>query len=174
MPLNTVMTYLKDTLDGLELPLDLGSLRALIAPAPLGDDGTIPAVYIWGSSGTEGRKLDGGTVPRAQHGNLASGGNKILEHNVSCWLVWLSPNDDPLIDVQFPAIIDTIMGRLRNVTMLDATQHARDPLNGQLSNLLDVGENMTWDFPTVRAVTDSQYWRWDTQITVNVVEIIQA
>jgi hypothetical protein len=58
--------------------------------------------------------------------------------------------------------------------MLDVTQHAHDPINGQLSNLLNVGENMSWQQGPVRATADQRYLRYDAVITVEVIEIIQA
>lgn len=169
MGLNTVQHYLKGILDQTMLPLDLGVLNAYIQP-PNPGDGTEPGIYIWGSRGNEGRM----TVPRAKPGNLATGGQKGIDHNVDTWLVWLGPANDPQQDVLFPAVVDTVMAVLRNTPILDGTQYAPDPVTGQLSQLLDVGERMEWEYSPVRAVADQRYLRYDARITVNITEIIQA
>lgn len=177
MPLATVQTYLKGQLDGLNLPLGMGNLTAVIQPPADGEnltgDGSSAVAYIWSSAGDESRR-NAGTVPRAQHGNLASGGNKTLEHRCNIWLVWFGDQEASNVDVAFPGIIDFVMGVLRNVEMLDVTQHAHDPINGQLSNLLNVGENMSWEYGPVRATTQQRYLRYDALINVEVIEIIQA
>jgi hypothetical protein len=170
MPLNTVQHYLQGVLDQLVLPLGIGTLDAYITPPNPRDNVTDPAAYIWGSHGDESRL----TVPRAQHGDLASGGDKTLAHRTDVWLTWFGEADNPQVDQQFPAIVDAVLAVLRNVEMLDQTQHAQDPVTGQLSNLLNVGENMTWEYGPVRATADQRYLRYDAQITVEVIEIIQA
>lgn len=169
MPLNTVQHYLKGILDGVALPLNLGTLSAFIQP-PNPGDGTAPGVYIWGSRGDEQRM----TVPRAQPGNLATGGEKGIQHSVDAWIIWLGPAVDALQDVLFPAVVDTIMAVLRNTPILDGTQYCPDPVTGQLSQLLNVGERMSWEYAPVRAVADQRYLRYDARITIDIEEIIQA
>jgi hypothetical protein len=171
MPINTVQSRLKSILDGLALPQNFGILQAYISPPNPNVDSYDPAAYIWGSHGNESRM----TVPRAQPGNLASGGNKELIHQVSIWLVWFGKATGPTVDVAFPAIVDAVLACLRNTELLDAvTIHAVDPVTGQLSDLLNIGENMSWDYAAVRAVADQRYFRYDAEITCEVIEIIQA
>jgi len=169
MPLNTVQVYLKSVLDQMVLPQGLGALDAFITPPNPRDDPE-PAIYIWGSHADEARM----TVPRAVHGNLATGGDKAITHRVDCWLTWFESSEDLNVDSNFPAILDAVLAVLRNVEMLDATQHATDPVTGQLSHLLNVGENMSWEYGPVRAVADQRLLRFDAQITVEVIEVIQA
>jgi hypothetical protein len=170
VPIATVQTYLKGVLDQMVLPLGLGVLDAFITPPNPRDNDTTPAAYVWGSHGDESRL----TVPRAAHGSLATGGDKTLSHRADVWLTWFGSSEGSDIDVQFPAVVDAVMGVLRNVAMLDQTQHAADPVTGQLSNLLNVGEVMSWEYGPVRATADQRYLRFDAQITVDVIEIIQA
>lgn len=170
MGLNTVLTYLKGQLDQLPMPFDLEPLNAFVSPPPFGADLLTPGVYLWGSNGDESRA----TVPRAQHLTLSSGGHKHLEHRPSCWVAWAWENDDDNADMMFPGICDAIMACLRNLALLDATQHAQDPITGQLSNLLDVGERMSWDWPPVRSLEETRYRRYDFQLTLNLIEVIQA
>lgn len=163
------MIYLERQLNGLALPIGLGNLNAFVQPPPA-DDGSGANAYIWASGGDEKRL----TVPRAQHGDLSTGGDKTLTHRPNVWLTWFGDQDSPQVGIQFPAIIDFVMGVLRNVEMLDVTQHAHDPITGQLSNLLNVGENMSWEYGPVRAVVDQRYLRYDAVLTLEVIEIIQA
>lgn len=162
---------LKSILDGLLLPRDLGVIEAFISPPNPNTDATNPCAYVWGSHGDEQRM----TVPRAQPGNLASGGNKTLTHQVDIWLVWFGSATDPERDAAFPAVIDAVMACLRNTMLLDAvTIQAVDPWTGGVSDLLNIGENMSWDYAPVRATADQRYFRYDAQITCEVIEIIQA
>jgi hypothetical protein len=169
VPLNTVQFFLRDTLDGLVLPLGLGNLAAFISP-PNPGDGMVPAVYVWGSNGSESRL----TVPRAQHLNVASGGDKTLVHQADVWLVWFGSSEDPDVNAQFPAIIDRVMGALRNTRLVDGAQYVTDPVTGQLSQLLDVGEDMSWEYAPVKAIVDQRYLRYDARVTVTVTEVIQS
>lgn len=169
MGINTVQWYLKSILDQVALPLNLGNLDAFIQP-PNPGDGTEPGIYIWGSRGDEARA----TLPRAAPGDLSTGGQKILNHDVDAWIIWLGPAVDPQADVLFPAIVDTVMAVLRNVPILDRAQYATDPVTGALSQLLNVGEHMSWEYAPVRAVSDQRYLRYDARITINIEERIQA
>jgi hypothetical protein len=169
VPLNSVQLYLRSVLDNVVLPLDQGPLTAYIQPPPQGD-GTVPSLYIWGSRGDESRR----TVPRAQPGQLDTGGHKVIVHDVDMWLVWLGPVEDERADILFPSMIDCIMAILRNVALLDQAQYATDPVTGQQSNLLDVGEQMSWEYAPVRAVADQRYQRYDARISVTVNEWFQA
>lgn len=169
MPINTVQQFVKQRLDGMVLPLGLGNLDAFIAPPNPRDDPQ-PAAYVWGSHGDEKRL----TVPRATYGNFASGGDKTLTHRIDVWLVWFTSSEDPQQDIQFPAVIDAVMNVLRNAELVDASQHERDPVTGQLSQLLNMGEHMTWDYGPIRATADQRYMRCDAVINVEVEEVIQA
>ena len=169
MGIATVQSYLKGQLDNQVMPLNVGNLMAYIAPPNPREDPR-PAAYIWGSRGDEKRL----TVPRAQHGNLATGGDKDTTHRVDIWLTWFGPADSPDVDLQFPGIIDAVMAVLRNVEMLDQTQYAYDPVTGVRSQLLNVGENMTHEYGPVRATADQRYLRYDANINVELIEIFQA
>src|SRR5262245_46331134 len=127
MPILTVETYLQGQLDGLVLPLGMASLLAYVLPPISDDDGSGAVAYVWGGAGDETRKHSAGSVPRARHNDLSTGGNKTLTHRVSVWLTYFGDRESETIGWEFPAILDAVMARLRNVEMLDATQHAHDP-----------------------------------------------
>jgi len=172
VPINTVQQRLLSILDGLPLPRSLGVLSAFISPPNPNVDAMEPCAYIWGSRGVEERL----SVPRAQPGNLSTGGDKTITHQVDIWLVWFGSSEpDDLIDQQFPSVIDAVTACLRNTELLDAvTISAVDPMTGQQSDLLAVGEHMSWEYAPVRAVADQRFFRYDAQVTCEVVEVIQA
>lgn len=171
MPLNTVQCHLKSVLENLPLPRDLGLLDAFIAPVNPNTETQPPGCYIWGSNGNESRMAR----PRAQPGVLTSGGNKELVHQVDVWLIWFGDPTEADADTAFPSVIDAVMACLRNTMLLDAvTIHAVDPITGQQSDLLTIGENMSWEYAPVRATADQRYLRYDALITCEVVEVIQA
>jgi hypothetical protein len=169
MGINTVLNFALQTLNGMDLPLGLGPLTAQITPPNPGEAVT-PQAYIWGSHGDEKRL----TVPRAVYQNLASGGDKTLTHRLDIWLIVFLSTEDPGVDVQFPTVIDAVLAQMRNVEMSDGAFHARDPVTGVLSQLLNWGENMTYDWGPARAVSDQRYFRYDALINVETVEVIQA
>lgn len=170
MPLVTVQHYLKGILNNTILPLNLGTLEAFITPPNPNDDTVRAAAYIWGSRAAERRE----SVPRAQHLNLSTGGWKIDTHSVDIWLTWFGAADSQYVDQEFPSIIDAVCMVLRNTPILDQTQFATDPVTGQRSNLLDVGENLSWEYGPVRATADQRYLRFDAQIVCEIEEYFQA
>lgn len=163
MPLNTVQAYLKGLLDGLAIPGNVGNLEAYITPPDPRDDPP-PAAYIWPASGDEKRQA----MPR---GNPPGAGWKTLTHSVHVYLTWFNAADDPNADSAFPAVIDTVMTALRSAPN---PVRASDPYTGQVSDLVDIGEQMTWDYGPVHAVADQRWLRYDCLITVTVTELIQA
>lgn len=169
MPLVSVQQYTLAQLDGLILPLNLGTLRAWITPPNPGDAAQASA-YIWGSRGDEERL----SVPRAEPGNLATGGDKQITHHLDVWLVWIAQTDVVDIDLRFSSIVDAVCSRLRNAPLVDGTQYVTDPVTEQVSQILTFAEQLSWEYAPVRAVADQRFLRFDAQITVEVVEVIQA
>lgn len=169
MPLNTCQQYLYTQLNGLNLPLGLGQLEAFIMPLPANDSANAGA-YIYGSHHDEVRKA----VPRARPGVLSSGGLKELTWQLDVWLLWFGEFDEPNVDLQFPSIVDFVCATLRNAPLVQAADHAQDPVTGQLSQLLAVGERLSSTMPPPRAVADQALWRYDAAITCEIIEEIQA
>jgi len=169
MGINTVQGYLQGALNGMTLPLNLGTLAAYVLP-PVPGDGGIPTAYIWGSRGVEDRLA----TPRAAHGAPTTGGTKELVHQVDVWLVWHGSTEHPQASLQFPAIVDAVLATLRNLPILDAQAHATDPATGALSQLMDCGESMGWEYGPAHATEDQRMLRFDAQITVTLHENIQA
>ena len=171
MPIVTAQQHLLSLLTDYPLPQDIGVLRTYIMPLnPNADAAADPQAFIWGGTGDEARL----TVPRAEPGNLASGGDKQLIHQIDIYLVMFLADDDADNGTDGPAMVDAVMALLRNTALLDATQHAKDPITGQLSNLLNIGENMSYQQGTLRALADQRMLRFDALVTCEVIEIIQA
>lgn len=172
MPIATQLAFVQATLDGLEMPYSLGQLAAYIEPPPGAVDGTVPTAYVWVSSGDESRLA----VPRAPEGNLDGGGQKQQDAQVSVYLKWVNQiTGDPAEGLWWPACVDAVMARLRNVALLDRSQHALDPVTGRNSSLVDVGERMSWEMAAPRGIEGNQTLRlYDALVTVSMTDIYQA
>ena len=169
MPINSVQVYIQNLLDGLIMPAGAGQLVAYITPPDPNEETGLPTAYIWPSDGDESRNPSkGGTVPR-NTGIGTPSGYKSFEHRMDVWIVWYGQDDDPNSDTWFPGMIDAVMLTLR--TSPDPAV-AQDPYTGQLTTLVDVGENMSYRI-TIRAIADQRYNRYDGQITLDLLEIMQ-
>lgn len=169
MGINSVQLFVKGVLDQMLLPLQLGNLAAYITP-PVQGDGIVPGAYVWGSTGNESRRA----TPRAQPGNLASGAWKCAPHNLDIWLIWIGSVEDPDVDMQFPIVIDAVMAALRNTQLLDQQAKLTDPATGAVSHLLNLGEEMSWDYAPVRVLVDQRLRRYDAKIVCSAEEWFQA
>lgn len=158
--------YVKGLVNGLTLPLQMGTLTAYIAPPAVADD-TAPLCYIWGAHGVEKRQ----TMPRAQPGNLGSGGFKRTPHEVQLWLYWAELADDPNADSAFPVVIDAVMGALRNVQI---GAKLTDSATGAVSTVQQIGEDMEYGYEPVRALEDQRMQQYEALVTATVWELIQA
>jgi hypothetical protein len=166
VPLNSVQQYVKGVMDGLMLPSTPVPLAAYITPPDPGD-GTQPAVYIWGSTANEERQ----SMPRAQPGKPQTGGFKLIHHNLDLWLIWFGASDDPNADSAFPAVIDACTAVLRST---EIQVPITDPLTGQQSTILNIGESIKWDYMPVISVSDERWLRYDARLIVTVLELLQA
>lgn len=159
--------YVKGLLDGTQLPLGMGTLTAVITPPDPGD-GTDPMAYIWGSLGDEHRQ----SMPRHQPGNYSSGGFKKINHTIDVWLIFCAYADDEMVDSSFPAVIDSVCAVLRDTKM--PTDNIIDPVSGQSSNVLVIGEHITWDYAPVHSLADQRMLRYTARLAVDLEEKIQA
>jgi hypothetical protein len=166
MPLNSIQIYVKSLLDGVQLPLGLGTLSAFITPPDPGE-GLDPMIYIWGSVAHEKRQ----SMPRHQPGQYSTGGFKWIDHTVDLWLVFCAYVDDNQVDSQFPVVIDAVMAILRDTQIQDKVF---DPVTGMQSTVEMIGETMTWDYAPVHSLEDQRMLRYTARLTVDVKELIQA
>lgn len=173
MPVNVVLQALKGILNGLVLPGGSGTLEAFISP-PNPRAEAPPAIYIWASRGPESRQA----LPRNQTSTpvtapvtQAQAGWKELNHSVDAYLVWFGSADSPNADVNFPLAIDGVMDALRTGP---SPLYTSDPETGRQSDLVDIGERMTYQLIPPRAVANQRQLRYDCLITIQVLEIFQA
>lgn len=169
MPLATVQTYLKGVLNGLIVPGTGGNtLEAFVTP-PDPEYAPTPKAYIWASQGNETRE----SMPRNLNGQPGTAAWKELHHSVDVFIVWFSDEaaDSADLDSAFPAIVDAVAQRLRTVPDPAVCQ---DPLTGMPSQLLDVGERMSYDAPGVRSTNDQRISRYDARLQLEIMEVFQA
>lgn len=167
MPLNSMQQYVKGLLDGAQLPLNLGTLQVFITPPDPGD-GTEPTVYIWGSIANERRQ----SMPRHQPGSYSTGGFKLIDHAIDLWLTFCGYADDEMVDSQFPIVIDAVCAILRDTLMPKI--NVIDEVTGQLSDILSIGEKISWDYAPVRSLDDQRMLRFTSRIVLELTEKIQA
>lgn len=170
MPIVSAQVYIRNLLDGLAMPGNAPALAAYITPPDPNVDAATPAAYIWPADGEESRNpVMGGTIPRAAFTGAASG-FKPVEHALEIYMVWFGQDDDPDSDTWFPGMVDAVMAALR---ASPDPAIVTDPWTGVQSNLIDVGENMTYRI-TIRALDDQRYNRYDALITLRLHELIAA
>lgn len=168
MGVNTVLQGIYGIVNGLIVPGTAGVLEAFIMPVDPRDDPP-PAIYLWSSSGDESRE----SLPRSGvPGTPPSfSGWKEINHRVTAYLTWFQDNSDPAADVAFPSVVDVTMQALRSSTN---PLYTNDPQTGAPSDLVDIGERMTYTLVPPRAVADQRYLRCDAQIIIPVLEVFQA
>jgi hypothetical protein len=167
VPIAAVCQYLVDLLDGLAMPEDCPAMASYLLPPDPNVETQIPTAYVWPSDFDEARDpRNGGSMPR-NSGPGTFCGVKTITHATSVFVVWMGANDDPL----FPGIVDFTMKALRFAFPLPLT--VTDPYDGTESQISDVGEVMRGKI-FVEALADQAYNRYDSQLTVPVVEEISA
>jgi len=172
MTINATQVWIQQYINQLPLPGGIPPLTAYITPPDPNDEADIPAAYVWPSTGDESRSNSGpmaGTVPRNTGPGTPSGW-KSIAHSMDIWLVFFGQDDDPASDTLFPAIVDTVMARLR--TSPDPAL-AVDTYTQAQSWLVDIGEKMTYRID-LRALSDQAYNRYDGYITLPITELFQA
>jgi hypothetical protein len=166
-PLNSTQLYIKGLVDGLILPGNNRPLEAFITPEDPRDEPN-PAIYIWPARGDEHRQAS----PRVNVLRTPnSAGWKIIDHEIELFLMWFDDDGDAQSDTTFPAVIDTVMFTLRSNANPAVIY---DPYTALGSQLIDVGERMTYQLAGVRAVADQRFLRYDALITLSITEELQS
>jgi hypothetical protein len=98
-------------------------------------------------------------------------GWKDLLHELSIFLMWIDPDpDDPTIDVNFPLLIDWVMDIIR--TSPNPAQWT-DPESGLVSDFVNFGEVMKYDFVPPRSLEPQTIRRYDARINCSLLELFQ-
>jgi hypothetical protein len=141
--LTAVQFYLKGLLDQLQSPM-LDPLEALIQPPVLADVADHPFAYIWAGRGSERRQ----TAPRAirqPSGAINPGGYQKMTWKVDVRLYTVMAQEDPNIELAFPALIDATTKEL-NTTQIPIV--VTDPVTGQQTQILTIAETVDLDYAT--------------------------
>lgn len=161
MSLYAVQTLIKETLQGLETPQDLlPPADCFIAP-PVSDEIDKPKIYVWGSTDDEMRQTAGRT----------SGGAKKIVTDVHIWYYWVQAPDWDERDAAFPALVWAIRNAMRRVPVV---QTLNDPISGEVSQLLAIGERMQNIQGTPNLLEDQRYLWYSGRLTCRVEEYVQA
>jgi len=75
------------------------------------------------------------------------------------------------VDTSFPALLDAVMDALR--TCPDP-QVVTDPYTGRQSNMVNLGEDMTYTYVPPHSTADQRQLRFDARITARLLELVQA
>lgn len=159
MPLLSVQTYVQGLLNGLAIPGMTQTLEAYVTP-PTVEDLDRPKAYIWGGRLRVSRQ----TMPRTQ-------GFKHLAWMVDIYLVYETNPDSPTVDQEFTAIVDAVMNKLWTTT---TPLFITDPLTGVLSQLLNVGEEMEFEYPPERTPATLRMLFYSCRIGMELYEAVQA
>ncbi len=173
--LNTVLYYVKTSLDGLTFPTGLTfdgvkqvpNLKAIVS-VPYGLTASAqPIAFVWGSTVNERRQTMGG--PRAPQVNTRSP-FRDMQFRVEVTLIYAIPNSQKNIDSIFPAVFDSVIELLRGVQMPITLD---DPLTGRPVQITDIGEQFDSTIPSVMQLVDQRYWRYTAKIMMRVKAKVQ-
>lgn len=167
---------LRDLVDNVQSPHWQSPTVAIIAP-PI--PGTLteaePVVFVWGGAIDESRT----TIPRAQPGvnpmlvppgeSLQSGW-KERRYTLSAWIYGVQENNDPNRDTKFPVLIEQICNALR---MLAMPIYLTDLETGEQSKLMDMGENISYEYDVDRTFADQRLIRNACRLDVSALEQFQ-
>jgi len=168
MPVSSVLSYLQNLLNGLEMPgTGTAALVCAITPPPLfSDPGIIPSCYLWAADGRESRDRPAGTMPR-NTGPGTPGGWKSIVHQTQLLLLWSGSAGEAFL---FTGMIDAIMAALRT-TAVPAL--VTDPDTGIITQIADTGETITYK-TAIRPVPDQQSNQYEAMFGMPLTEVIQA
>ena len=121
---------------------------------------------MWPARGPEKRLA----MPR-NTGPGTPAGWKQLKHDLQVFLLWMDYQDDPQADVNFPLLIDYVMMLL--ATAPNPAQ-VTDPETGQVSQMVNLGEDMTYDFVPPRTLEPQMMRRYDARIQCTLLELFRS
>jgi hypothetical protein len=159
VPLNSVQLYVQSLLDNLPIPGMTVPLQAYITP-PTIDDLDSPKAYVWGTR----LRINRQTMPRGA-------GFKHLAWLIDIYLVYETNPDSPTLDQEFPLIVDAVMNKLWTTT---TPLFITDPVTGIQSQLLNVGENMEFEYPPERTPATLRMLYYTARIGMELYEAVQA
>lgn len=175
MPINSTLAHVKQLLDGTTIPGNAGKyIEAFISPPDPETQQVNPHAYVWAAQGPENRNSGKRVAPPAgapEFLKLNNSGFKILKHRIEIYLTWFDDSRDPQSDSSFPLVIDMTMQVLRSCVMpIDLI----DPATGSNCQLINLGEEMSYQYVPVRSTASQRLQRQDALVTAPVEEWIQS
>src|ERR1700733_13732497 len=166
------MSFVRGLLDGIGMPAGTPYRAAYLNPPDPNVESEFPTAYILSSSGPESRNPKyAGTMSRNQ-GPGTSSGFKTIVHSVRAVIVYYLASDDPEGDILFAGIRDGIMARLRYSYPNPALM--TDPYTGIVTQAANTGEDMVYAIYPPQATSNQRFNLWQGEITVPIIEVIQA
>jgi hypothetical protein len=155
-------------LDQLPIPGNTGPLTAFITPdSPDTNEAGGPRAYIWETRGDEKRRA----LPRNNLGQPGTGGWKDEHHALEIYLIYPQADEEPEQDSAFPGVIDAVMNALRTAPN---PVFLTDPVTGVQSQLVDLGEVMTWEYAPAMSLAVQRWNYLAALIQAPCLEEIQA
>ena len=169
MPIASAQAYVQGILQGAAPPGATGikgPIQCLITPLdPDVNAGGGARIYVWPAKGTVKRRA----VPR-NTGPGTPAGWKDEKHDLEIFLVWMDSPNDPQADVNFPLLIDYVMMLLE--TSPNPAQ-VTDPETGLTSDMVNLGEVMTYEYVPPRTLAEQAFRRYDARISCSLLELYQ-
>lgn len=158
MSLNAVQTKIASLLTGVASKGYATGIDARVEQpvATFAKMGT-PLVFVWGGAADETRIA----IPRGQ-------GWKQDLHTVSLWLFALDMANDPDRGWKFPVLIQTV--RKTIATAAPMPVQITDPQTNETSTMLDLGEELKWEYDIDRTLADQRLVRHICRIDVSLRE----
>ena len=173
MGLPSVISYVRDRLNGIAMPFPSVQLAAFITPPdPNVETVVMPTLYVLTADGPEKRL----TTPR-NTGPGTSSGQKTIDHDLKLHVIWMLANANPASpaaanpDLLFGGVIEGIMSALRT---FPAPVMITDPNTGQQTRLVDTGERMAYHYLPRHSIKNQRMLRYDGLIDLPLQEVIQA
>jgi hypothetical protein len=167
---NSVQFYIKGLLEQLIIPGPVGTLEVFITPPDPKEDADRPTAYVWPADGSEKRR----SLPRNNGPATVPSGSgwKDQVHRVQIYLIWFAGDDEADVDSAFPSVVDAVLFTLRTSSPNPA--YATDPVTGVITQLVNIGEEQSYEIVPVHALADQRWNRYDARITVSVLEEFQS
>ena len=158
MSLTGVQEYLRVGMDGLPTP-QTNPIKAWVFPPPIVQTTDEPQMFIWAAALTESRM----TMPRGK-------GQKMARYPVSLTLQYATP-PDPDEPQSFPSVIDAVRAYLRSIEL---PAEVTDPVTGEVTWLVNIGETISVTYPTPIATTEQGYLAHRAVFRLPVSELMKG
>jgi len=171
MPLVAAQSFVAGLLQGLVPPGGTGlaaPIDALITPhdPDVNPDG-IARVYVWPATGP-GKRI---AMPRNSGPGYTTAGSRQIRHDLQVFLVWMDSPEDPDADINFPLLIDYVWKVLETSP---SPSLYTSPDTGDQSQMVNLGEEMSYDFVPPRTLEPQMMRRYDARIRCSLLEIYQG